>query len=171
MMQESENKTLFDTAKTVLVPDEIFERGAEESYLRFNGMAPTTGEIAVATDSREGIVAVMAVPVNEWETFRKRGGGAVSSPLLSVAENRGKNREMNIALTERNFYFAVWDHSLRMAEVLPDNSIDSILYYMQVLGHKFRLKRFDIYVGGERAGLVAYTLRQYYPKVKVVSGE
>ena len=77
---------------------------------------------------------------------------------------------MDIFLTASNVYLAVWDDGLRMAEALPDNSLDSLLYYIQVLGRQYPLRKFDIEVGGERAGLVADTLRRYLKKVKVVNG-
>jgi hypothetical protein len=156
-------KSTFDTAKAVLVPVELFEKGTEEAYLRFNGMAPTTGETAVASEPVEGLVAVMAIK----KDLKQRGGG-VTSPLLFVATRRGSRREVNIHLTDKNFYFAVRDKNLRRAEALPDNSVDSILYYLQMAGRRFRLRRFDINVSGQRAGLVADTLRRYYPHVRIV---
>lgn len=95
----------------------------------------------------------------------------MTSPLLSVAADHGQGRqgrEVNIYLTEENVYLVVWDGALRMAEVLPDGSVDSILYYMHVVGQRFRLRKFDITVSGLRARLVADALRRYNKKVRVV---
>ncbi len=164
-----------DTAKTLLVPAEMYEPGAEAEYLLFNGMALSADEVAVASKEQDGIVAVMAVPAAEWrlcEERYERGEVRVISPLLSVATaRRGKRggRAVDILLTAENVYIAVWEKGLKMAEALPDNSVDSILYYLQVLGRQFRLRKFDINVGGERAGEVADALRQYFSGVKTAS--
>ena len=181
-MQETGNKISFDTAKTLLVPAEMYERGVEEDYLRFNGMALGAGETAVASEATDGIVAIMGIPSSEWESFKhryERGEVSVTSPLLCVAARQGRRklglgldlgrkRSVNIFLTGDNLYLAVWDSALRMAEVFPDNSVDSLLYYIQVVGRSFALRRFDINVDGEGADIAAEALRQYYKKVRVV---
>ncbi len=173
-MPEIGDSLSFDTAKTVLVPAELYEKGAEEDYLRFNGMTLAPGEVAVASDPRNGIVAVMGVPAPEWTPHKdkyERGEVGVTSPLLFAAGGFGsgrRGREVIILLTAGNVYLAVWDGSLRMAEVLPDNSVDSILYYMQVVGRMFRLRKFDIHLGGQGAGPVAEALRHYYKKVRAI---
>lgn len=196
-MPETGNKISFDTAKTVLVPVELYEKGAEKDYLRFNGMALTADEVAVASEPQGGIVAVMGVSAEEWSRYRdeyERGGVVVTSPLLAVATEGGPGAEhdrdggrggdrdggcgrgwgrkrgrraVDLLLTDENLYLAVRDGGLRMAEVLPDNSVDSILYYLQVVGRQFRLRKFDINVSGQKAGLVADALRHYYKKVRV----
>ena len=151
------------------MPEEEYEKGTEEEYLRFNGMAPGNGEVAIASAPQNGIVAVMAVPAAEWARYEdqyERGEVTVTSPLLAAATGGRRKREVNIVLTPDNVYLAVWEKGLRMAEVLPDNSVDSILYYMQVVGRRFRLRKFDINVSGQRAGLVADALRQYFSGVK-----
>ena len=164
----------FDTARTVLVPAPLYEKGSGEEYLRFGGMALAKGEVAVESEPQEGIVAVMGIGADVWAPYKdryERGEVAVTSPLLRVAASRGRGRrerEVNILLTSANIYMAVWDGGLRMAEALPDNSVDSILYYMQVAGRRFPLRRFDITLSGERAGLVADALRHYYKRVRVV---
>ncbi len=169
-----------DTAKTVLVPAEMYEEGVGEEYLVFNGMEPGEGEVAVASEPMEvsgvhggGIVAVMAVRSDVLELVG--GDFRVTSPLLIIASGAGRERrkrEVNIFLTDDNAYLAVWEKGeggLRMAEVLPDTSMDSLLYYMQVVGRSFKLRRFDINIGGERAGMVADTLRRYFKNVKTAS--
>lgn len=168
----------FDTARTVLVPVELYERGTEEEYLRFNGMELSAGEKAVVSEPQEGIVAIMGIGAGEWENYRReceRGEVAVTSPLLSVVagaagrDGKRRKREVNIYLTDENTCLVVWEKGLRMAEVLPDTSPDSLLYYMQVVGRSFKLRRFDINVGGEKAGVVADTLRRYFSNVRTVS--
>lgn len=183
-MPETGNSLSFDTAKTVLVPVELYERGTEEEYLRFNGMALSAGEKAVASEPRRGIVAIMGIRAEEWENYERkyeRGEVTVTSPLIFVAtgaagcDEKRRKREVNIFLTDENAYLAVWEKGrgdeggLRMAEVLPDTSTDSLLYYMQVVGRSFNLRRFDINIGGQCAGMVAETLRHYFKNVKTVS--
>ncbi|MDR2911933.1 MAG: hypothetical protein LBV38_01325 [Alistipes sp.] len=143
-------------------------------------------------ERRGDIVAVMAVAAEVWETVREyfeggvgagldgRGdGGAsrgrffVTSPLLEIAEGRGigshrGGREVSVFLTGENVYLVVREKGLRLAEVLPDRSTDSLLYYMQVLGRRFKLRKFDILVGGERAKEVAEVLGRYFGNVRVV---
>ena len=173
MTPETGNSVSVDTAKTVLVPVEEYEKGTEEAFLRFNGMARAAGETAVASGERDGIVAVMAVPGGTWGPLKdkyEKGEAVVTSPLLDVAgEGWGRHKhDVNILLTADNVYIAVWEEGdLRMAEAFPDNSVDSILYCLQVMGRNFRLRKFNINISGSRAGLVADALRHYYKKVKV----
>ena len=176
MMQETGSKISFDTARTVLVPVDIYERGGEEELLRFNGMALAAGEVAVVSEPQDGIVAVMVVSADEWNLYKdryERGEVIVASPLLTVATGRGQKRArgrfVDILMTSENVYFAVWERGLKMAEVLPDNSVDSILYYLQVVGRRFKLGKFYINVAGEKAGFVVDTMRRYYGRVKLVS--
>ncbi len=167
------NNLSIDTARAILIPAELYEEGREEEWLRFNGMAPGAGEMAVATSPRDGVVALMCV---RTEILEQHGRGVVdvTSPLLDVATGHGlggrraKGRDVNILVTDRNVYFAVWDGGLKMAEAMPDNSVDSIVYYMQIVGRRFDLRRFDIHVRGQWAGLVADALRPYHKKVRVV---
>jgi hypothetical protein len=174
MLESSGNVVSFDTAKAVLVPAELYEPGAETEYLRFNGMALAVDEVALASKEQDGIVAVMAVPASEWSLHKdeyERGGVSATSPLLAIATARGQEgkrggRAVDILLTAENVYIAVWEKGLRMAEALPDNSPDSILYYMQVLGRGFKLRKFDVFVDGEHAGIVCDVLRRYYKNVK-----
>jgi hypothetical protein len=162
MPKGDEKNIVFDTAKVVLIPAELFEKGTEAEILRFNGMAPSADEVAVVSDERDGIVAVMAV-----SAFELGEGISMSSPLLTVATGHGgKRRAVDLLLTADNLYLAVWEKGLKMAEALPDNSVDSILYYMQVLGRQFKLRKFDIHVSGRGAEVVVETLRQYYKNVK-----
>lgn len=178
-MRGTGGEVVIDTAKTVLVPVEEYTPGSEENYLRFNGMALGTGEIAVASEPQEGIVAVMAVSAGVWERYKpeyERGEVVVTSPLLSVATGReqgggGRGRTVDLLLTDRNVYIAVRERGvLKMAEALPDNSDDSLLYYMQVTGRRFKLRKFDIRVSGPRAELVADTLRLYFKNVRIIDG-
>ena len=185
-MPETGNSLSFDTAKTVLVPVELYERGTEEEYLRFNGMALSADEKAVVSEPRDGIVAIMGIRAEEWGDYEReneRGEVTATSPLLFVVagaagrDEKRRKREVNIFLTDENAYLAVWEkerggegeNGLRMAEVLPDTSTDSLLYYMQVIGRSFMLRRFDINIGGDRAEIVADTLRRYLKNVKTVS--
>lgn len=194
MTPETGNRVSIDTARAVLVPAELYVAGAEEALLRFNGMWPAGGErgkggeVAVASEPRDGIVAVVAVPNETWNGIQgetgeplkdkyEKGEATVTSPLLDVATGghgkpggrRGRRKhEANILLTAENVYIAVWeDGVLQMAEAFPDDSVDSLLYYMQVVGRNCRLSKFDINVGGPRAGAVADALRHYYKKVRV----
>jgi hypothetical protein len=174
MLESSGNLVSFDTAKAVLVPAELYEQGAEVEYLRFNGMALSADEVAVASKEQDGIVAIMAVPACEWSRRKdeyERGGVSATSPLLAIATARGREgkrggRAVDILLTAEHVYIAVWEKGLRMAEALPDNSPDSILYYMQVLGRGFKLRKFDVFVGGEGTATVAGHLRRYFSGVK-----
>lgn len=157
----------FDTAKTVLVPAHLCEQGVEESYLRFNGMPLADGEQAVVSEAEDDIVAVMAVSSAVAGLVADRFGEKVrfTSPLLEIA--CGRKRDVNIFLTAENAYIAVWEKGLRMAEALPDNSVDSLLYYMQVLGRSFKLRRFTINLTGADTSEAAAALSQYFDKVKI----
>lgn len=170
-MPETGNSVSFDTPKTVLVPEECHKPGTEAELLAFGGMAPEEGETAIASGARDGMVAVMAVPAGDaaaCEDRLGRGGVEVTSPLLAAACAGGRGRSVNIVLTGANLYMAVRDGGLQMAEALPDSSADSALYCMQVVGRRFRLRRFRIRVSGVNACAVADALDRYYKRVEVV---
>ena len=102
----------------------------------------------------------MAGYVTRW-LFNAAGVRPVS-PLLELvdaAAKSGLKRSVNIWLSANNAYLTVWENGLQMAEVFPDNSLDSILYYMQVIGRRFNLRKFEIRVGGANSALAAHTLR------------
>ncbi len=175
----------FDTARTVLVPAEIFGAGTTAEaveYLRTGGMELSAGETALVSEPLEvpgvpgGIVAIMGVSVDEAEEIT-RGGVRATSPLLSAVAGwsrtgrTSRRREVNVLLTPRNAYLAVWEKELQMAEALPDNSADSLLYYMQVLARRFELRKFDINVCGDGVGEVVEMLRAYYPRVRPIAGQ
>ncbi len=157
-----------DTAKTVLMPEHLFEKGVETDYLRFNGMEPAAVETVIVSEPQDGIIAVMAVDAAVAELARREFGGDVrfTSPLLEIAA--GRKRDVNILLTGENAYIAVWEKGLRMAEALPDNSHDSLLYYMQVLGRRFKLRRFTINISGEGASGAGEMLDRYFSKINVL---
>jgi hypothetical protein len=171
MTERVENPLSIDTARVVLVPASLYEKGSEEDYLRFNGVALAEGEMAVASEPSDGVVAVVALEAEVWNRYKdryERGEVAVTSPLLRAIAGWGRrDRRVNILLGEGNLYLAVWDGSLRMAEALADNSVASVLYYMQVVGRSFELRRFEIFVSGEGAESVAEALKRYYKKVRV----
>ena len=158
----------FDTAKTILMPAYLCEKGVERDYLRFNGMDMSAAETAVVSEPHEGIVAVMAVAAAVAELVFGEFGSGVSftSPLLDIAS--GRKRDVNILLTEENAYITVWEKGLRMAEVLPDNSADSLLYYLQVTGRRFKLRRFSVNISGTDAAEAGHVLRRYFPKINIL---
>jgi len=159
-----------DTPKTLLVPEELYVEGTETDLLAFGGVAPSAGEVAVASAARDGMVAVMAIPEGDAARLKEqleRGGVSVTSPLLDAACFVGRRRTVNIVLTSTNLYMAVRDGGLQMAEALPDNSPDSLLYCLQMVGQRFKLRRFHIRVSGVNAAEVADALEQYYKRVEV----
>jgi hypothetical protein len=184
-MPETGNKRVLDTAKTLLLPAELYCPGAEAEFLRFNGMELADGEVAVVSEVSDvgasgrivavmGVAAGVAAGAGVGENEGVGGVGGVPSPLLGLVEAAagaaasGAKRSVNIHLTAKNCYLVVWEKGLQMAEVLPDTSLDSLLYYMQVVGRSFKLRRFEIRVGGVRAGVVADALRGYFGSVRVV---
>ncbi|MDR0907826.1 MAG: DUF3822 family protein [Rikenellaceae bacterium] len=161
-----------DSAKTVLVPAYLCEEGVEAAYLRFGGVGAGAGERVVHSEKRGDVVAIMAVNEQVAEligemTQRSRAAVRYSSPLLEMARG-GDRRLVNIFLTASNAYIVVWDKGLRYAEVLPDASPDSVLYYLQTLTDEFRLRKFEIRIGGVGAEAVVAVARDYYNKVRPI---
>jgi hypothetical protein len=166
----SEVVVSLDTAGTVLVPAYLCEEGVEETYLRFSGVAPESTERIVCSEKHGDVVAIMAVNGEILGLIEEELGGRTiryTSPLLEIA--CGERRNINVFLTRQNAYIAVWDKGLRYAEVLPDPSPDSVLYYLQTLGSDFRLKKFDISISGERAGEVVASVSDYFKNTRQVS--
>lgn len=160
-------RVAIDTRKTVLVPEELCEEDALAAYLRFNGSEAAASERVVASDSANGIRAIMAFEGDVYRLILRELGDRVrlTSPILEMSPS-GK-REVMIWLTPRNVYLAVWDRGLKMAEALPDPSVDSLLYYMQAVARDFDLRRFTIGIGGEGAAAAAGELGRYFKRVRV----
>jgi hypothetical protein len=159
----------FDTAQTVLVPAYLGEENVGEAYLRFSGVAPAEGDRVVCSEKQGEAVAIMAVSGAILDLIEEESGDRMvrfTSPLLEIAN--GKRRNVNIFLTRRNAYLAVWDKGLHYAEVLPDPSADSVLYYLQTLAGEFRLRKFEIRIGGEMAGDVVASVGEYLKNVRQV---
>jgi hypothetical protein len=167
--QAGEVVVSIDSAKTVLVPAYLCEERVEEAYLRFGGVASQTGERVVCSEKQGEAVAIMAVDGAIVDYIEEELAGRTiryTSPLLEMA--RGEKRAVNILLTSRNAYVVVWDKGLRYAEVFPDPTPDSLLYYLQVLGGEFRLKKFEIRIGGEGAGEIVAEVAEYFKNVRQV---
>jgi hypothetical protein len=167
--QGAEVVVSFDTARAVLVPAYLCEEGVGEAYLRFGGIEPSDDERIICSEKQGETIAVMAVNEAIVSLIEKEMAGRTvryTSPLMEIA--RGEKRNVNIFLTLRNAYVVVWDKGLRYVEVLPDSSPDSVLYYLQELGGEFRLKKFDICVGGERAGEVVASVGEYFKNVRLI---
>lgn len=152
-----------DTPKTVVLPAELAEEGVGEAYLRFNGMELSKNERVVYGEGN-GVAVLMAVDSAVAALLEESFESVTyTSPLLEAAEGK---RYVRLFLTRGNAYLTVREKGLKFAEVLPDSSPDSSLYYLQTLGREFKLKKFDILIGGEGADAVAAAVSQYFKRVK-----
>ena len=171
-----------DTCKTVLVPEELFDRGQVADYLLINNIAAGAAETAEVAQVAVGAACAAAVIVYDREALnvaREVFGDRlhITSPLEAAAayscrkfkrKYTGKDFAA-LYLTGANVYITVCTAGsgvLKYCEVLPYSSAADILYYMQEVGARFDLCKNPVYIKGIDGEKVAKLLKKTYKKCK-----
>lgn len=157
-----------DSAKTVLVPAELYTSEMAEGYLAVNDKAAGEGEKCVAAVAA-GIVAVMAV---DERIVRLLGSNPLwrvtyTSPLLEGVVSY--TRAVRVTLTADNTHIVVSDHGkLLYAEVFATTEPDNILFVMTKLCEIMSIANFETRVAGPEAQAVAAMLAEVMTDCKAV---
>ena len=107
------------TPRTMLVPEELFDKEHAGEVLAAAGMAALPGECPVWSAPQQNAVAVMAAAENALAAVHERLGGRAryTTPLLCVPQTSVPTVWMYYAAGL--LYIKVYDGKLRFAEVVP----------------------------------------------------
>lgn len=152
------------THKTVLVPNEVFERESAANYLALAGLGCAESECAVCSDPLREQVAVMAVDEGRLRQLTEAAGDRIvyTSPLL----HRPDFAERGVWLMHADglLYVKVYDNGLRLAEAVRAQGTTDVLYYLGRLDRSFPLENHPLVLSG--SDTLARQLRKYYPDVR-----
>ena len=152
------------THKTVLVPNEVFERDSAANCLALAGLGCTETECAVYSDPQREQIAVMALDERLHRQLTERAGRRLvyTSPLL----HRPDFAERGVWLmhTDGLLYVKVYDNGLRLAEAVRAQGTTDVLYYLGRLDRSFPPASHPITLSG--SDTLARQLRKYYPDVR-----
>lgn len=175
-------RIMLDTPKTVLVPSELFADGQAENYLKVNNITVSAGEEVLVSELSSGgrlITAIMVYDRAALDTLREIfGSGTVfTSPFDTAYAYRGAKHKKRDAdcdfttmhLTPGNVYLTVQtapDCRWKYSEVLPHSSAADILYYMQELSARFKIRKTRVFIKGHGAENIAKALRKPFRRCK-----
>lgn len=156
------------TARTLLVPEELFDPQQAAALLAADGKMPSTEEVPVYSAPHNGIVAVMAVPSLALQQLYKHVDADTSmeytTPLLIDLHS-----EKPTVLLRRiggYLYIKVYNTTLRFAEVLPAPTDADVQYAVERLDSEFPAKQYILRVRGKEARRLAKLVGYRYKKVR-----
>ena len=150
-----------DSAKTVLVPQELYEPELAEGYMAVNDKALDDDECIVNAQKGE-IVALIAVSRRLAQAFDNPSWKVTyTSPLLDGIVSYTK--AVRIQTTPHNTYITISNNgSLQYAEVFATTDPTNIAFVMNKLGEVFKLGRYEIKVTGDDAGAIVENLNDTF---------
>lgn len=124
------------TAKTTIVPAELFDSTHIADYLAEVGLTPSISEIAVSTLPHNGMVAIIAMNRYCYDELIQvvAAGVTFSTPLL---DNETIAVGCIIHLEEDVLYVRVYNHGLRFAEAMRCKTDADILYYLASINEAY----------------------------------
>lgn len=151
---------VLDTPETLLVPAALFEPGMELGYMSSSGFYLSAGKTVAVSPILCDTVALMMFPENIIRELNGRFDKcSFRSPLQEMISC---GRSINLFLTSDCAYVTVCDGELKFAEVFPDRTTDSILYYLQEIKKELSAGKFPVNLSGENTDAVANELSRYY---------
>ncbi|MBQ8307212.1 MAG: DUF3822 family protein [Alistipes sp.] len=148
----------FLSPKTTLVPADLYQEEQAAEYLSLAGMPCSKEEIAIRTSPQEGCVAVMAINRALREQLPEQA--TFTSPLLPT-----ESPTTPTAILEQHgnlLYIQLWNPSLQLAEVLPIQQQEEILYYLARLAQLFPLKGMKLQCRGEEPKRLRKVAQTYF---------
>lgn len=156
------------TAKTMLVPGELFVAEEGEETMRLNGMAPTPEEtILHVEDPHRKTVALMAVDRRIVERLRAAKGREIrwNTPLLHSPENT--NATFWIRREENLVYMKCWSDRLLLAEVLVVPTAEDLLFFVTEFLREMEFRPQRILIEGASARQEGRFLQKYFKQIIV----
>ena len=150
------------TPRTMLVPEELFDKEHAGEVLAAAGMAALPGECPVWSAPQQNAVAVMAAAENALAAVHERLGDRAryTTPLLCVPQASVPTVWMYYAAGL--LYIKVYDGKLRFAEVVPAPDEADLLYMLERLGSEFRLRDYTLRIGSSDGRALKRKLGGYF---------
>lgn len=156
------------TARTLLVPEELFDPQQAAVLLAADGKTPLTGETTVYSAPHNGIVAVMAVPLQALQQLRKHIDADTSvkytTPLLP--DLHPKKPTILLRRIGGYLYIKIYNTGLRLAEVLPAPTDTDIQYMAERLDCEFPAKQYTLRAIGKDAHKLVKLIGKRYKSVQ-----
>lgn len=152
------------TARTMLVPADVFGAEDARALLAANGMAATADECAVYSAPHNGIVAVMAARRDAvWAVTEKLGDRVrYTTPLLRKVQAGVPT--VWAYRTAGLLYIKVYDGALRFAGVIPAPDEADVCYFTERLGKEFPLTDYVLGISGDGAKACGKSLKGYFKR-------
>lgn len=154
------------SAKTILVPRELFDPQSADYLLELSGMALSGSETVIYSDPKSQAIALMGVEENAIRQLEKTLPGAPvwSSPLLYTPTV--STPAIWLFRYEELVYLKIWgpDRALRLAEVLPAPTPEDTLFYITEFVRDMNLSDYPI-LTGKSAADDAHLLKKYFKRV------
>ncbi len=156
------------TARTLLVPEELFAPQYAAALLAADGKAPLTGEETICTAPQQGVVAVMAVPSQAlqqlYERFDEGTALTYTTPLL--LDPHPTKPTVLLQWIAGYLYIKIYHTGLRLAEVLPAPTDADIRYAIERIGTAFPLKQYALRVAGREARRLSKLAGKFFKHVR-----
>lgn len=156
------------SAKTILVPRELFDLQSADYLMRLNGMSISENETILHSDSKAPIIALMGVEKSALETVKKglRGDISWSSPLLYTPTEA--TPVIWIFRHDELVYLKIWgaEQTLRLAEVLQAPTPEDTLFYITEFVRDMDLNGYPIRAEKSASSDVRL-LRKYFKHVSL----
>ena len=156
------------SAKTLLVPRELFDEKVAPALMQINGMTPTDSERILHTDPTQPFVALIAVNRTSADRIQARLGNRVqwTTPLLHSGDYSLPC--VWIFRYEELVYLKIWtQRNLRLAEILIVPTSEDLLYYITELLPEMELANCDIRLAGNPTKQDSHLLKEYFKHVSV----
>ena len=156
------------SAKTLLIPQELFDEKGAPTLMQINGMTPTDSECILHTDPTQPIVALIAVNRTSVDRILTRLGNRIqwTTPLLHSGEYTLPC--VWIFRHEELAYLKIWtQRNLRLAEILIAPTAEDLLYYITELLPEMELANCDIRLAGKPTKQDSHLLKEYFKHVTV----
>lgn len=131
-------EVVVSTAKSVLVPAELFDESDAAAALAAVGYAPTANERVVCSAATDGAVAVMAVDAACYDALVERYGASLSfsSPLV---EHVDMAQAVVMHLDKGVLFVRVYDGGMLFADAMEVKSDGDILYYLESIHRVYNI--------------------------------
>lgn len=159
------------TARTTLVPAELFDTDSAAALLAAAGIAVAAGEQPVWSTTEGEIVALMVIDRESLRTLRARFGERLhfTTPLLAASASQTDGPTVEMLHTHDILYIKVSDAALQLAEAVPVASESELLYLCERLHAEFPTERYTLRLAGTMDKRWRSLLRARFKQVVCVS--
>ncbi len=156
------------TARTMLVPKELFAPEQAAALLAADGKAPLAGEETVCTDPQQDVAAVMAVPSQALQQLRERlaEGTTLTYTTPLLLDPQPDKPTVLLQWIAGYLYIKIYHAGLRLAEVLPAPTDADIRYAIERLGTAFPFKQYALLAAGSEARRLGKLAGKFFKQVR-----